>query len=218
LSFLNCGGDVVRFGIKPPFYVLVSQDPAKRAPYSEDWMLERVPLTYAYLKQFEKILRSRGSNVVRQFAERTEFYAMYGIGDYTFARYRVVWKRMAARMAATVLTTWKTPFGSKTVVATDTTSLITAKSAEEAHYLCAILNSRPVDAFIRSFSSGGRGFGAPSVVKNLAIPRFDERQKSHRRLAELSRRAHAAVDRGHGIADIDEELNAAAEELWNSRR
>ncbi len=212
------GGEITRFGIKQPFYVLISQDPAKRAPYPEDWMLDHAPLTFGYLKQFEQVLKSRGSNIVRQFAERTEFYAMFGIGSYTFARYRVAWKRMANRMAATVLTTWKTPFGNKTVVATDTTSLFTAKNADEAHYLCAVLNSKTVDDFIRSFSSGGRGFGAPSVVKDLAIPPFDEGQPTHQRLAELSREAHEAVDRNRDIADIEARLNDAAEELWNMKR
>jgi len=209
------GGDIVRFGIKKPFYLLISQDPAKRAPYPEEWMLDHAPLTFAYLKQFEKILLSRGSNIVKQFAEKTEFYAMYGIGSYTFARWRVAWKRMAARMEATILTTHRTPFGIKPVVATDTTSLFTANSSDEAHYLCAILNSRTVDEFIRSFSSGGRGFGAPSVVKNLAIPTFAEDIPVHKRLAGLSRRAHEEVRRGRDTAQIEEELNEAVEELWN---
>jgi len=209
------GGDIVRFGIKQPFYLLISQDPAKRAPYPEEWMLDHVPLTFAYLKQFEKILLSRGSNIIRQFAEKTEFYAMYGIGSYTFARYRVAWKRMAARMEATVLTLHKTPFGTKPVVATDTTSLFAAKTADEAHYLCAILNSRTVDEFIRSFSSGGRGFGAPSVVKNLAIPLFAEDTPVHKRLAGLSRQAHEGVRKGRDTAQIEGEINEAVEELWN---
>ena len=140
---------------------------------------------------------------------------MYGIGAYTFARYRVAWKRMAARMEATVLTLHKTPFGTKPVVATDTTSLFTAKTADEAHYLCAILNSRTVDEYIRSFSSGGRGFGAPSVVKNLAIPLFAEGAPIHRRLAEFSHRAHEEVRRGRDTAQIEEEINETVEELWN---
>jgi hypothetical protein len=212
------GGDIVRFGIKQPFYALISQDPAKRAPYPEEWMLDHVPLTLGYLKQFEKVLKSRGSNIVRQFAEKTEFYAMFGIGSYTFARYRVAWKRMTDRMAATVLTTWKTPFGSKTVVATDTTSLFTARTGDEAHYLCAILNSKTVDEFIRSFSSGGRGFGAPSVVKDLAIPPFDEHEHVHRRLTQLSRDAHEAVDHGREIGNIETDIDNAAEELWNLKR
>jgi hypothetical protein len=209
------GGDLVRFGVKTPFYLLISQNPATRAPYPEDWMLDHAPLTLAYLRHFEKILKSRGSNVVRQFAEKTEFYAMFGIGSYTFARYRVVWKRMANRMAATVLTKWKTPFGRKEVIATDTTSLFAAGSAGEAHYLCAILNSATVDCFIRSFSAGGRGFGAPSVVKDLAIPPFDKHAPLHRELAKLSRDAHDAVVRGRDIAHLEPQINDLIATLWN---
>jgi len=72
-----------------------------------------------------------------------------------------------------------------------------------------------VDEFIRSFSSGSRGFGAPSVVKNLAIPLFAERTRIHRRLSGLSRQAHEGVRRDRDTAQIEEEINEAVEELWN---
>lgn len=209
------GGDLVRYGIRNHFYALISQDPSKRAPYPEDWMIEHAPLTLAYLGQFKDVLLSRGSNVVRQFAERTEFYAMYGIGEYSFARYRVVWKRMASGMAATVLATLDTPFGPKTAISTDTTSFMVARSRQEAHYLCAALNSDLVNDYIGSFSSGGRGFGAPSVMQNLGIPEFDEKNKLHRELAELSEEAHQRTARGQAIDDIDKRVNQAVRRLWN---
>jgi hypothetical protein len=209
------GGDIVRFGIKEPFCLLIVQDPAKRAPYPETWMIDHAPLTYAYLMQFKSILLSRGSRVVKQFAESTEFYAMYGIGEYSFAHYRVVWKRMANAMSAVVLTAWKTPFGTKPVIATDTTSLFTAKSTDEAHYLCAIMNSKIVNDFIRSFSSGGRGFGAPSAFGNLAIPPFNAQNRLHSHLAALSKTAHNEVERGRDITMIAEQIDQEVEKLWN---
>jgi len=202
----------------------------KREGYDEDWLSTTLPFTYAYLMQFKSVLVKRAAYQKYYHREIREhgkvvrlqpiapFYSMYNINRESFARYRVAWKRMAARMEATVLTLYKTPFGTKPVVATDTTSLFTAKTADEAHYLCAILNSRTVDEFIRSFSSGGRGFGAPSVVKNLAIPLFIEGARIHRRLAGLSRRAHEEVRRGRDTAQIEEEINEAVEELWNLKR
>lgn len=208
------GGDLQRYGIRRFFYALISQDPAKRAPYPEEWMEDNVPLTLGYLKQFQGVLLSRGSNVVREFAEKTAFYAMYGIGTYTFAPHRVVWKRMAQRMEATVLGKVATPFGRKEVISTDTTSFMVASSRGEAHYLCAVLNSDLVNDFIASFSSGGRGFGAPSIMQNLAIPRFDARKAVHSRLAALSREAHGRVGRGQPLEDLDAEVNAAVRKLW----
>jgi hypothetical protein len=209
------GGDIIPFGVKSNFHVLISQDPAKRLPFPESWMATHVPLTYAYLRQFKDILLSRGSKVVRELAQETEFYAMYGIGEYTFAKYRVVWKRMASKMAVVVLSRLRTPFGLKIAISTDTTSLFAVDNEKEAHYLCGILNSATVDEYIRSFSSAGRGFGAPSVMSNLAIPSFSSDNKIHMKIAELSQKAHNLVAQGKEIKKLQDELSEAVKKLWN---
>jgi len=153
--------------------------------------------------------------VVQEFARRTEFYAMYGIGEYSFARYRVVWKRMASRLQATVLSAIRTPFGTKPLISTDTTSLFALKSKEEAHYLCAIVNSQILNSFIQSFSSAGRGFGAPSVMKNIALPKFQPKEALHRRLANVSMKAHKLVAQGKDLDPERREIDGLVEELWN---
>jgi hypothetical protein len=211
------GGHILPFGWQSPFYLLMSQNPATRAPYPESWMIDHVPLTYAYLQQFRSILLSRGSRAVREFAEATEFYAMYGIGPYSVARYRVVWKRMASRLTAAVLSTARTPFGSRPLVSTDTTSFFATGEKEEAHYLCAILNSGIVNQFIKSFSAAGRGFGAPSVMRTLGLPRFDPGNDLHRRLSGLSVEAHRLVSRGQSVDDLRKELESLVGALWSTR-
>jgi hypothetical protein len=55
------GGDIVKFGIKSHFYVLVAQDPIERKGYEEVWMSSRLPLTFAYLTHFKDILIKRAS-------------------------------------------------------------------------------------------------------------------------------------------------------------
>ena len=209
------GGDIVKYGIKSHFYLLISQDPKKRVPYGEDWMVQNAPLTHAYLRQFKEILLSRGSRVVKELAEKTEFYAMYGIGEYTFAKYRIAWKRMAAKMSAVVLSSIKTDFGTKRLVSTDTTAFFALDNKDEAHYLCAILNSELVGNFIKSFSSAGRGFGAPSVMNNLAIPNFDASNSIHKKLADLSVKAHNLVKKDKNIEDIERQINTVVKRLWN---
>ena len=211
------GADITKFGIKSNFYVLISQDPKERKGYEEEWMISHVPLTYAYLAEFKDVLLSRGSRVVRELAEKTAFYSMFGIGEYTFAKYRVVWKRMAYRIEAVVLSRLRTPFGPKTAVCTDTTSLFAVDNADEAHYLCGILNSTLVDSYIRSFSSAGRGFGAPSVMENLAIPKFDPKTNTHMTIALLSKKAHEAVQSGKSIDGFQSDIDRKVEELWNIR-
>ena len=221
------GGDLVRFGIHSHFYVLISQDPATRKGYEENNLSTDLPLTYAYLvhfrgilvkraayqKYFHKDVKRSGSLVGKEAI--APFYSMYNISEDTFSSYRVVWKRMASKMAAVVLSTLPTPFGRKTAISTDTTSFMVASNKSEAHYLCGILNSDIVDSFIRSYSSAGRGFGAPSVMENLAIPEFDSENELHFRLADLSIDAHTLVVRGRDISDQEAQINETVRRLWN---
>jgi hypothetical protein len=211
------GREITKFGSDEHFYVLVSQNPEDRKPYSEDWMVEKVPLTYTYLKQFRNILESRKSQVIRDLIRRFGFYAMYGVGDYTFARYRVTWKFMASSLQAAVLSQIRTGFGIKPLISTKTTAHFSVANKDEAHYLCAVLNSDIVDAFVRSFSAAGRGFGAPSIMENLAIPQFDSQDRLHKRLAELSIEAHNLVNRSRDISDVEEQINEVVRRLWNIR-
>jgi hypothetical protein len=210
------GADVERWNATPNIYVLMSQDPIKSEPYTEQHMKREWPRSYGYLSRFKNILLTRGSKTVRQFAERTAFYAMFGIGPYTVARYKVIWKRMANDMFAAVISQHKTPFGYKTIIPTDTTSLFATENEDEAHYLCAIINSTPVREFIKSYSSAGRGFGAPSVMNHVGIPKFDPKNKLHQKLSELSKTLHELKTAGN-VSDIEKyekEVDRAVCELF----
>jgi hypothetical protein len=69
--------------------------------------------------------------------------------------------------------------------------------------------------FISSFSAAGRGFGTPSVMENLGIPKYDSDNKIHRKLAQLSEEAHNRVKRSVDISDIEKEINQEIRKLWN---
>jgi hypothetical protein len=184
------GRDVKRWLAKPGPNILMVQDARTQSPVDESEMRRRWPKTYAYLSHFKRELLSRGSNTVRQLAERTAFYAMFGIGNYTMAKYKVVWKRMTNELSAAVVSEYKTMYGTKLIVPLDTTSLFAFGREDEAHYVCAILNSKIARDFIKSYASAGRGFGSPSVFKHLAVSRFDKRNAIHVQLAKVSMYLH----------------------------
>lgn len=213
-----CGKDLRKYGIASNFVLLVPQEPIKQKPYTADWMLQNTPLTYAYLKQFEKVLNTRASRALKELADKTEFYAILGVGKYTFSKYKIVWKQMGTKIAAVVLSNMKTNFGMKSIVSTHTTALFATVNRKEAHYLCAILNSEIVNNFIKSFSAAGRGFGTPSVMENIAIPKFKPNNRIHKKLAELSEKAHALVKKGNDIQDIQDKINSNALKLWNIKK
>jgi len=52
-------------------------------------------------------------------------------------------------------------------------------------------------------------------MENLAIPKFDSKDKIHIKLSELSENAHNSVKRGSDIIDIEKEINEVVKKLWN---
>ena len=128
------GGDIQRWGITPEYYVLIAQDPEQRAGYPEALMKADWPRTYAYLTKQRKYLVSRGSKVVSELVQRTAPWTTYGVGTYTFAPFRVTWKRMAADLVAVVLSEVETPFGPKPPIGTDTTSFLRTRSMKLTTY------------------------------------------------------------------------------------
>jgi methylase of polypeptide subunit release factors len=210
------GSDIERWQGSPRIYVLLTQDPSIREPYPEEIMKRNWPRTYGYLTRFQDILLSRASKPVRQLAERTAFYAVFGVANYTVERYKVVWKRMTSDLIATVVSQFKTPFGFKTIIPLETTALIATNNEVEAHYLCAVINSTPVREFIKSFSSAGRGFGAPSVMNHVGIPKFDPENELHQKLAQLSRTLHTlkAENKLDEVARLEKEVDASVCRLF----
>jgi hypothetical protein len=71
-----------------------------------------------------------------------------------------------------------------------TTSFFATNNEPEAHFLCAVINSKPVRDFIKSFSSAGRGFGTPSVMEHVGIPKYDPKNEVHQKLADISKKCH----------------------------
>jgi len=81
--------------------------------------------------------------------------------------------------------------------------LFSTENVSEAHYLCAVINSSVIRDFIKSYSSAGRGFGAPSVMENVGMPKFDPKNKTHKRLSELSKALHKLKDDGKEVKIIE---------------
>ncbi|MGA2518412.1 MAG: N-6 DNA methylase [Thermodesulfobacteriota bacterium] len=184
------GADIDRWGALTKNYVVISQDPKARKGFNEGTMKASHPRTYSYLLRFKKELCNRASFKKYHLEVGNPFYSQYNVAEYTFARYKVVWKRMANDVIASVISQHKTPFGYKTVIPSDTTAIFSLDDGNEAHYLCAIINSAPVREFVKTYSSAGRGFGAPSVMNHVGIAKFDPKNKLHQKLAHLSKALH----------------------------
>jgi len=87
-------------------------------------------------------------------------------------------------------------------VADTKTYWLDTTNPDEAHFLCACLNARSVDEFIKPFQTKGafgaqRGKGQRHIHRRpfevLPIPLFDPSDTIHLRLSELSKDCHKKV-------------------------
>jgi hypothetical protein len=194
--------------------LLLLQDVDTRRGIDEAAMRRRYPKTHAYLKQFAPVLRDRAA--YRRYQQRAAFYSMYNVGRYTVAPVKVVWRRMDRRINAAVVEAHDHPLlGPRPVIPQETCVLIAAGSPQEAHYLCALLNSSIASFLVASHSvRGGKGFGTPSILDFLGLRRFEAGEAQHVELAELSRRAHQAAREGEHLTEIQREIDRSAGRLW----
>jgi hypothetical protein len=202
-------GDMARYAPRTNYYLLLAQDCVSRTGIDAALMRERYPRTLAYLEHFESQLCGRAA--YRRYQQGRPFYSMYNVGPYTTAPIKVVWRRMDRRMNAAVATTVDCPLlGPRPVIPQETCVMIACDSLEEAHYLCAVLNSSLVNYIVQSHSvQGGKGFGTPSMLTYLNLRRFDPQNTVQKELANYSEAAHREISSG-----IETRINNLVAELY----
>jgi hypothetical protein len=204
--------DVQKWHAEPSAWIIVPQDPENPSrAYPEERLKSDYPKCYAYLKNFEEILRSRSGYRQLLSKREKEFYGLRDINHYSFAPWKVVWNRIDQRLRAVVVGTQE----GKPILCQDTHTFVAFESEREAHYFCAVFNSSPPDYIVRSYSAG-KGFASPHILENLAIPTFNPQNKTHLRLSELSAAAHEAAKAGNQerVREIEEEIDRLSAELW----
>ncbi|MCR4398465.1 MAG: SAM-dependent DNA methyltransferase [Firmicutes bacterium] len=216
------GRDVRRWRAEPSSLILMVQDPVLRRGIGEEELRARYPRTYGYLKRFEKTLRQRPA-FRRYFTRRDRdsriietgpFYSMFDVGRYTFAEWKVVWPNIASSLEAAVVGKER----GRVVIPQHIVTLVACETAEEANYVCALINSLPANGAAKSYSQeGGKSFGDPHVLEHIRIPWYDEANLVHRRLAELSEQAHLAVRAGdkERLRAVEAEIDQQAAVLWD---
>ncbi|PVU69574.1 SAM-dependent methyltransferase, partial [Sulfolobales archaeon SCGC AB-777_K20] len=195
-------------------------------------MRSKYPNAYSYFYQFFNDLISRGAepyksklkpykNLPLEKAEKLAppFYWVFNASQ-SLAPYKVVWKEVSARMAvggfhvAVVEPLQDKYLGENTVVPDHTVVFIPVGDRDEAYYLAGILNSTIITFALQ--------YAVVESLSDLNIPRFDPNNDFHRRITELSRRAHEVAkciyaetkpDYCNNIRNPEKELKEIEKEL-----
>jgi len=208
------GRDVQRWQAEPSALIIVPQDPTDaKHGYPEKKLMANYPRCYGYLAKFHKVLENRPAykKYLQPFGE--PWYSLYDVKNYTFAPWKVVWTRLA-RIEAAVVGLHE----GKPIVPQETVTLVECSSANEAHYICALVNSSPLQFAAISYSQeGGKSMGSMHILEHIRIPRFDRKNPVHLRLADLSKQAHDAAKVGDDmrLREIEADIDRQAAKLWD---
>ncbi len=183
-------------------------DPMRPVPAAV--LRERSPLLLNYYEQYREIIEKQ-----TKFSDRIrgmnpgDFYGVARTGPYSFANGYVGY-RDNTKWCATVVDSTEMPWGEKKrfVFQNHAVSICERRSDEqlinkdEAHFVCAILNTPIVEQFI-SATSDDRSY---KIRPPVFVPLFDPDDDRHKRLAALSREAHTSPDRRNHIRKESEQV------------
>ena len=178
----------------------------------------RLPKSYEFLTKFKTELISR--SVYRLFGKNKPFYYVHGVGRYTFAPYKVVWKEISGRImgkgifSTCVVSEYEDKsIGNKCIIPDHKIMFIPLEDENEAYYVASVLNSSIAQLIVMGYTI--ETAISTHVLKNVYVPKFKPKDKVHLKLAELSKRAHTLAKRCYEQNDLEarEELKEVEERI-----
>lgn len=205
------GRNFDKWGLNSNLYMLVPHSNTGKGIYrgvDEKTLKTNYKQTYNWLLYFKELLLETRIRSGKFFdPKQFPFYRLDNVGEYTFSKYKLLWKEQSKHMTAAVISSLENDLlGKKTVVTDSKVLYVSFDSKEEANYLCAILNSRLIGEIIEAYTIDVQK--GVDVVKNINIPMFDKNNSKHTKLAELSIKAHELylADKKSEIEKIEAEI------------
>ena len=166
------------------------------------------PKTRTYLRAYETSLRERSTWIKRM--PTAPFYAVYNVGAYTFAPYKVVWAEQSGEFKAAVAANGSVPLiGQRPYVPDHKIFFVDFNEPEPAYFLCGLLSAPLVREFVESHNIS---IQVGNIFKHMSLPSFNVHRRQHTRLAEAVRKAHLEPD-PEARAPLVHQLRSNAEQL-----
>jgi hypothetical protein len=204
------GRDVRKWRATPSCHFIMSQDPQSQQGIEQSIMQRKYPCALAYFKMFEEILDQRAAYRKYFKGKKAPIHTMFGVGSYTKAPWKAVWKDMGRTIVSAVLGEQD----SQLPLPEHHVMFVAAQHEQEAHYLCALLNSSLAQLLVASYTTS-TGIST-HVMEFLAIPQFAPDNPLHVQLATLSQRCHRAMQRQQyeTLQNAEAEIDMCAAKLW----
>jgi hypothetical protein len=139
-----------------------------------------------YFQSYQKLLKARSTYSNRM--PNAPYYAVYNVGDYTFAPFKVVWAEMSGSFCAAVAASANVPLmGKRPFVPDHKIFFVEFQDEVAAYYLCGLLNSPVVKEFVESHNIS---IQVGDIFKHMNLPSFDKDDALHLKLSKLCKQAH----------------------------
>jgi hypothetical protein len=211
------GRDVKRYYVEAEIdSIIIPNDPSTGRPIHHKEMKVKYPKTWAYFyTYFNELIDRRGAFLkdkliyykTQPFQKAEEktipFYYVMNTGDYTFAPYKVVWKRIAGGITGKATSFAACVIGKidgKPVIPNDSLIMIPFSDQSEAYYVSAVLNSSIIRLAIASYTYELRH--ETHITQYIRIPKFDTNNSLHRDISALSSKAHLLASKYYGVSDM----------------
>ena len=180
---------------------------------NENKLKKETPKTWEWLNDFKEQLLERKS---KTFAKEP-FYSIYGLGDWN-SKYKVVWKSMGFYPNFVVVSTTNDKIlGEKLMLPEHVLYFVPVNNANEAHYICAVLNSSLVRETLKALSSKSKSGLSASIVSKIRLDKFNPKNKLHKKLANLSKKAHQLAEKNDNrLREVEKEIDALVEKIYSS--
>lgn len=168
------------------------------------------PKTYEYLELFRDDLNGRkGFAGWEKEIQKEEFHAILRIGEYTFSKYKVVWKYIASEFICAVISTVEDPYlGTRELIPNEKIMYISMDDEMEAYYICGILSSTIVADCVKSYMNPTSI--SAHVLNKLKIPEYDKSNPAHAAIARECKEGHSHEE----IEPFIKRIDAIVESLY----
>lgn len=199
------GSNIKKWNVSYDTYLLCPHTAeTKMWPVSEALLSQDNPNTYAYLKHFKFDLDGRkGFAGWEKEIQQQQFHAILRVGDYTFSKYKVVWKYIASEFICAVISTVSDEYlNEKLLLPNEKVMYISTDDELEAYYICGILSSTQISECVKSYMNPTSI--SAHVLNKLNIQEYDSTNELHNQIALICKEGHNHKNVNNCIDQIDE--------------
>lgn len=195
--------------LKDELFVFVPNRGIVKSAYDDaEIVMSGLKQTSRFFRTYRDLLSKRSTYRLRQ--KGAPYYAIYNVGSYTFAPYKVVWAELSTTFEAAVITDHDVPLGGRKPFVPDHKIYFAEFHDQDmAYFVCGLLNSQLVKEYVASHTIQ---IQVSNIFKHLSLPKFSASNSDHIALSRLCASAHAESDIAQK-ANLLDQISSIAERI-----